>query len=70
MSCCSGIDCRIAADDEIVETKGGWKVVPTGEFYRYDQAPPSPDGKFHRCLKVPTDVASPTICIFVPPGGS
>lgn len=68
--CCSGNDCRLARQDEIVEAPGGWRVVPTGEFFTYKAARPSPDGKFHRCLQVPVDIKSKTLCIFVPVGGS
>jgi hypothetical protein len=68
--CCSGHDCRAAERDEIVMAPGGWRVVPTGEFYAQAKVRMSPDGKFHRCLRVPTDITSPTICLFVPDSGS
>lgn len=69
--CCSGHDCRAANDGEVVEAPDGYRVVPSGEVYpyRHRKVRPSPDGKVHRCLKVPSDIRSETLCLFVVGGG-
>ncbi len=68
--CCSGKDCRAAQEGEVVPAPGGWRVVPSGEHYAQAKVRMSPDGRFHRCLRVPSDIKSPTICLFVPDSGS
>lgn len=68
--CCSGTDCREAQDGEVVPVPGGWKIVPTGEFFPHNKVRWSPDGRIHRCLRNPSDIKSETLCVFVPPLGA
>lgn len=47
--CCSGSDCQAAKDGEVVQSPGGWLIIPLGIVVPYDKTRTSPDGKFHYC---------------------
>ena len=67
--CCSGHDCRVAADGEVVPDQGGWRIKPTGELFPTWATRHSPDGRIHRCTK-DADPGNITICLYVPDVGS
>jgi hypothetical protein len=68
LACCSGIDCREVADEDIIESPEGYVIATTGEVIPMTsrKVRDSPDGVFHWCsVKGKPDGA--TICLFVPP---
>lgn len=68
VSCCSGIDCARAQPGEVEEIKGGYRIVPSGDFvaFKDTRIKDSPDGEFHIC-RVGGDPKGKTLCLFVPP---
>lgn len=77
-ACCSNFDCRVVGSNhkakngvEIRETEEGYQISTTGEVLKYNEdkrIKDSPDGEFHWC-SVAGEMASRTICLFVPPRG-
>lgn len=76
--CCGERDCFELADDDVKVTPEGYRVtLPIGqrapgyiegvnfEIVPFDQATPSPDGKYWRC-----QWAGERKCFFAPPGQS
>jgi len=47
--CCGERDCTELTDTDVKVTAAGYYVVPFNETVPYNQATPSPDGKFWRC---------------------
>ena len=68
MACCSGVDCREVAEEDIIEGPRGYVIKATGEVIPMTsrKVRPSPDGLFHWC-SVNGKPDSATICLFVPP---
>lgn len=67
-SCCSGFDCRDVPADWVVEERGGFRVVPTGEVVPFadSRLKLSPDGLTHWCSVAGANDGR-TLCLFLPP---
>ena len=63
--CCGERDCFELPDDDVRITSGGYFVISKRETIPFDQATPSPDGKFWRC-----EWGGARKCFFAPPGSS
>lgn len=68
-ACCSDRDCRQAEQDEVRETKSGYRLTSTGEVVEYQsrRIKDSPDGLFHVCQQAGNFDTGRVLCLFVPP---
>lgn len=48
--CCSERDCFPVEPNAVREVSGGW-LLEDGTFVAYNEARPSPDGRFHVCRR-------------------
>jgi hypothetical protein len=48
--CCGGTDCHPVPCDQLVEARGGWLYLPTGNEFAEEQVHPSQDRNCHVCL--------------------
>jgi hypothetical protein len=66
--CCGGEECAPLADDDVVETTGGYLIRSLGMTVPFADVQSSPDGRFHACVWwIPSRVVK---CFFGPPPGS
>ena len=63
--CCGERDCFELADADVRITAAGYVVVSMKETIPFDQATPSPDGRYWRCQWGGTRK-----CFFAPPGST
>lgn len=61
--CCGERDCSELADGDVVPTSGGYLIKSLGETVPYQEAAPSPDGRYWRCAW-----GGHRKCFFAPPG--
>lgn len=60
--CCGERDCFELADGDVKATAAGYYVASTKETIPYNEALPSPDGKYWRC-----EWGGTRKCFFAPP---
>jgi hypothetical protein len=65
-SCCGGSECQPVPCDQLVEARGGWLYLPTGNYFHEAQVQPSPDRNCHVCIMKGGDHRS--LCAFIQMG--
>ena len=63
--CCGERDCFELADGDVRVTPAGYLIASTREIVPFDQATPSPDGRYWRCAW-----GGKRKCFFAPPGST
>lgn len=66
--CCGGQDCEPYPAEDVTPLPYGWRLAD-GEIVRRDKERPSPDGRYHRCVRAgwwPGAYWPKTNCFYVP----